>query len=210
MARRPKSKGVSDDVRTEALKAATRLFANKGFESTSLQDIADEVGVRKQSLLYYFPNKQDLHRHVLSRLLSHWNEQLPQLFVAAPTVRKRIEDLLSAVVAFFAEDPDRARLLIREMLDRPDDMRRLLSDNSQVWMKLLTDALRQGQRDGQIRADLDPEVFVVQAVHLILAGVAHHDVMGVFLEETPRNMGRYTVELLRLARTGAVRERQAK
>jgi TetR/AcrR family transcriptional regulator len=208
MARRPRAKEAADDVRTRILISANRLFAAKGVESTSLQDIADEVGVRKQSLLYYFPNKDDLHKNVLERLLSHWNEVLPRLFVASSTVRGRIENLLSAVIAFFAEDPDRARLLTREMLDRPDAMRRMMSQHTSVWMKMVCDSLRQGQSDGMIRPDLDPEAFVLNAIHLVLAGVAHHQVMGVLLDGKS-TIDRYAAELIRLVRSGILRERHS-
>jgi TetR/AcrR family transcriptional regulator len=49
-------------IRTKAkvLEAAVRLFGSDGYEATSLDDVADAVGVRKQTLLYYFPTKADL------------------------------------------------------------------------------------------------------------------------------------------------------
>ena len=66
-------------MRAQILIAATRLFAQKGLDGTSLQDVADVVGVRKPSLLWHFRSKEELHRSVLDGLLSRWNEALPRL-----------------------------------------------------------------------------------------------------------------------------------
>ncbi|HMJ12015.1 MAG TPA: helix-turn-helix domain-containing protein, partial [Polyangiaceae bacterium] len=67
----------SSDVRAQILGAATRLFAAQGFEGTSLQDVAEEVGIRKPSLLYHFASKDELRQAVLRELLAHWKETLP-------------------------------------------------------------------------------------------------------------------------------------
>ena len=56
------------DVRSEILRTATRLFAAKGFDGTSLKDIADAGGIRKPSLLYHFPSKEQLRLAVLEQL----------------------------------------------------------------------------------------------------------------------------------------------
>ena len=53
------------DVEREILRESTRLFAQKGVEATSLQEVADAVGVKKQSLLYHYAKKEVLHRAVL-------------------------------------------------------------------------------------------------------------------------------------------------
>ncbi|MCU1480474.1 MAG: TetR/AcrR family transcriptional regulator [Subtercola sp.] len=62
----------------EILTAATELFTTKGYEKTTIEDIADEVGVLKGSLYYYFASKEELlfevvsanheslHRHVVT------------------------------------------------------------------------------------------------------------------------------------------------
>ncbi|MFP6684385.1 MAG: helix-turn-helix domain-containing protein, partial [Polyangiaceae bacterium] len=101
------------DARQGILETATRLFAAHGFDGTSLQDIADEVGIRKASLLYHFTSKEKLRLAVLDRLLDHWNDVLPKLFMASLGGEPRFGTIIKALVDFFADDPDRARLLVR-------------------------------------------------------------------------------------------------
>ena len=72
----------STDMASAILVEATHLFAARGYDGTSVQAIADAVGIRKASLLYHYPSKEALHRRVLEELLSQWNDRLPALMLA--------------------------------------------------------------------------------------------------------------------------------
>jgi len=158
-------------VREQILIAATRAFAAKGLDATTIQDVADAVGIRKPSLLWHFRSKEELHRAVLDALLSRWNETLPRLMRAA-TREDRFDAVLDETIAFFAADPDRARLLLREALDRPDAMRALLATSAAPWMSVVTDAIERGRAAGAIRSDVDADAYVVMVIHLVIGNVA--------------------------------------
>ena len=106
------------DMRQRILTQATHLFARRGYEGASVQAISEAVGIRKPSLLYHFPSKAVLRDAVLESLLSRWGDVVPQVMTAATTGENRFESTLAEVLAFFEADPDRARLLWREMLDK--------------------------------------------------------------------------------------------
>src|ERR1044071_7332299 len=53
----------------EIVLEATRLFAERGYEGTSMGDLAERVGLRKASLFHHFPSKDVLYATVLSQLV---------------------------------------------------------------------------------------------------------------------------------------------
>jgi TetR/AcrR family transcriptional regulator len=198
------------DVRTKILEEATRLFAAQGVDGTALQEIADAVGVRKPSLLYHFPSKEALHASVLEHLLSRWNEIVPRLLRAVAR-EDRFDAILDATIEFFSADPDRARLLLREALDRPQQMRELLLTHATPWLGLIADSIKKAQAGGAMRADIDPEAYVLQIIHLVVGTFT----TGVTLQALIGGNGRpkrgavdprLTAELKRIARASVITE----
>ena len=163
-------------MRDRIVDAATRLFADRGYEGVSLQAIADAVGIRKPSLLYHFPTKDALRTEVMERMLAHWKEELPRILAAAQTGKDRFRSGMGALVRFFTADPNRARLVVREMLDQPTRVRSLLFEHFRPWTSLLADYIRMGQQAGSVRQDVDPESWVTQVVTMVIGTVACGDV----------------------------------
>jgi AcrR family transcriptional regulator len=162
---------MADDVRSAILSAATRLFAAQGASATSIQEIAEAVGIRKPSLLYHFASKDSLYEAVLAELLSRWSETVPSLLRAAAR-EDRLDAILDETFAFFLAEPDRARLLLREALDRPAEMRALLGRYVAPWLGAVTSSIEKGQAAGLFRPDLDPSAYVVMVIQLVLGTVA--------------------------------------
>lgn len=189
------------------LTAATQLFASLGYQGTSLQAIADRVGVTKQTLLYHYPSKETLRRAVIEQLFGHFGQRLPQLLEAVTSGHGRFEALTRELSQFFEADPDRARLLVRELLDDPEGMRRVLAENLRPWVLLVGQYIRQGQSGGLIHADVDPEAYVVNVIVSVLSVVSVRavaaDVLGGERDGYARQLG----ELLRMHRAALFKPR---
>jgi len=187
------------DVRSRILVEATRLFAERGYNGTSIQAVSESVGIRRPSLLYHFKSKADLRDAVLANMLTYWKDALPSILTAATSGGDRLDRALSAMAAFFVEDPNRARLINREMLDRPEPMGELFRENLRPWTGLLTGYIRMGQEAGSVRADLDPEAWTLQMIMAAIGAVAVGPVGGHMLSEHP-SVERQLRELVRTAK----------
>lgn len=200
------------DVRDQIVEVATRLFAVNGFDSTPLQAIADEVGIRKASLLYHFRSKDTLRRNVLDTMLSHWNEALPRLLKATASGEDQFEAIVKEMVRFFAADPNRARLLVREALDRPDETHKMIGEHVRPWVDIICNYIRKGKQLGVLQQDVDPEAYVVQVINLVVASVATFECIGSLM--TPDQTGtdvfaRHIRELMRVAHSSLFVARDA-
>lgn len=193
------------EVREKILLEATRLLAARGFEGTSLQDVADAVGVKKQSLLYHFPSKDELRRGVLERLLTRWNDVLPRLLMASQASGlTKFESITSELFEFFAAEPDRARLIVREMLDRPSDLQELSRELIRPWVAVVTEYIELGKKLGQIRKDVDAEAYVLGVVTMALAAISTGDAFGSMMPGPAKKkppVRKITKELVRMAMT---------
>ncbi len=171
------------DVSKQILEQATRLFAARGFFGASLRDIARAVGIRKPSLLYHFPSKDDLRQSVLEQMLAHWNEVVPKILRAATSGPEQFDAIAQETVNFFSADPDRARLLLRELLDRGGELHPLIDLHVLPWARIVCDYIRKGQAQGRLHADVDPQAYVLSVINLVLSSIALYGIADVVLTE---------------------------
>jgi AcrR family transcriptional regulator len=175
-----------------------RLLAAHGFEGTALQDIADAVGVTKPAILHHFPSKEHVRQAVLDAILSHWNEALPRLLLAATGSGDRFDAVFGELYRFFSSDPDRARVVAREMLDRPAELRKLLRGSVQPWLGAVAGYIRAGKERGLHYGDVDEEAYLIHVLLLVISAAAGATVTSGALESDARL--RYQRELARIAR----------
>lgn len=187
------------DVRSRVLTAALRLFAARGFDGTALQDVADAVGVSKPAVLHHFASKEALREGVLQSLLEHWKEALPRLLLAAGASEDRFDAVFGELERFFGEDPDRARVVLREALDRPEETRRLLRGAVRPWLDVVAGYVRSGRDAGRHHADVEAESYVLLILQLVIAATAAEEVLSAALPARSRSS--YRRELTRIAKS---------
>jgi AcrR family transcriptional regulator len=210
---------VDTDMPAQIVAHATRLFAAQGFDGTALQQIADAVGVTKPAVLHHFPSKEHVRLAVLDAIVAHWNDALPRLLLASHSAHDRFEAVFGELLAFFGEHPDRARVVLREVLDRPADIRKILRGAIRPWLEALAEGIRAGQRERRYRDDVDADAYVAHMIQLVIAASAAASVGATAIPSGPIAGGagagggdgedRYHRELARIARASLLTDSYA-
>lgn len=177
------------DRRVAIIDAATDLFAERGFDGVSVQEIADAAGTHKTTVLYHFDTKDALHEAVLEQALGKVSE-IQREFLAGPFARERLGYLIDQIHSFYAEHPSLARLLQRELLDPV---------GGEAYLKLFVDPIYvpamemfdRAIRGGLVRP-IDPALFI-HDTHVTLIGYFCHRPL---LERLRPGVDPYSVEAL--------------
>lgn len=91
--------------RRELVAAAARLFSEKGFQGTSMEDIADALGILKGSLYYWISTKEELLEEVLLGTLEGGIEEGNRIVSQELPARDRLRQLVQSHVGGWVRNP---------------------------------------------------------------------------------------------------------
>ncbi|MEM9014580.1 MAG: TetR/AcrR family transcriptional regulator [Pseudomonadota bacterium] len=108
---------MTPTTRQQLLATARTLFADRGFYGVSIANIADEHGLSKQALLHYFPTKEKLYGEILKEIASELEQMKSDAMSSGADPAEQLKRLLSGMIPAHPADTERARILMRELLD---------------------------------------------------------------------------------------------
>jgi AcrR family transcriptional regulator len=156
----------------EILAAALASFAERGFASTRLEDVAARAGISKGTLYLYFRSKEELFKAVVRATLVPNLERVEALAAAFEGPSALLLERLLMTIAGVVSSRVGAipKLVIAEAGNFPDLARFYLDEVVRRGLRLIATILRRGIERGEFRGvDVDHAVFCVIAPMLIAA-----------------------------------------
>src|SRR5215469_3717406 len=102
---------TSAKTRDRVVDAAVVAFGSRGYEATSLDALASELGVRKQTILYYCPSKEALLEAAIDRAAEELSAALEESITGADDGWGRVEAVVRSVFRLAARQPELLGLL---------------------------------------------------------------------------------------------------
>jgi AcrR family transcriptional regulator len=139
-------------VENELYEHATRLFAERGFAGTSLQDIADALGITRPALYYYVKSKDELLAKLVTEVTDGPLEELAELAARddVDPVRK-LRGIVEIIVGRRVRQPERFRLLIRSEAELPSELTEAYDQSRRAVLKTISGVVDDGVRAGRFR-----------------------------------------------------------
>lgn len=140
---------MSVNRQKEIALAAVKLFEQKGYHATSVQDIADEVGIQKGSLYHYIHSKEDLLLQIAHEAIVEFNENLTQIIRTEATAKDKLIQAIENHLTVSISNLETTTVLLREAFSLGDKPHQVIQDLTDRYVTLWTEMLEDGVARGE-------------------------------------------------------------
>ena len=204
----------SERTRRAVLEAAEKLFAERGFAATRLEDIAERVGIKRASIVYYFKDKRELYEAVLDSVLGGLQRALIAELSRHEDLAMRIEAAVSVWVDYVGSRPTLARLILREVANAtPEKRGRLLRHTAPFQELVRKEFIDRPDRRDVVKVTVDPihiasiiagaTVFYVAAMPNLVPGPGFDPTSREHIDDLKQELLRIVRQLLETRGTPA-------
>lgn len=144
--------------RSEVLEAATRVFHAKGYAASSIQDVADELGILKGSLYYYIDSKEDLLFAIIDEVHRVTMERLEQWLEIEGDTLVKLRAFLRWQVLSYCRDVRKVGVFLHDFRSLSEEHQEQILASRDRYDRTLRELLARGQQEGVVAADVDPKL----------------------------------------------------
>lgn len=139
----------------QIVEAATQLFRQKGFASTSMQDVSDAVGLLKGSLYYYIDSKEDLLFRILRGLHVDGEDIVASVDFDSKNPLEELHKYLKQATTFAALNSDRLAIFLRDFHYVPAERQREIISEREMYSRTVRNLVASCKAAGLTDPDLD-------------------------------------------------------
>lgn len=170
------------DKRQEILDAAIKLFSERGFEKTTVDEIAARANVGKGTIYLYFENKEQIFLAVIKEGMSEINRQFEEILTRKDfDFQKQLRELIYTHLKFVEDHHEFYRIFLKERISlkfsENEDTRCHKLEALRKLQLLLADFIKKGMEQGYLREG-DPNQFATA-----LGGIITNFAFSWFIED---------------------------
>jgi AcrR family transcriptional regulator len=142
----------------ELIQITSEVFAEKGFEGASLQDIADGFGILKGSLFHYIQSKDDLLYEIIKGVYVGAEDSIWAIAKDDDTATNRLHRLIIAYVTYIADHQPSVTVWLHDLNSLEASRRKEIAAFEERDRNRLSDLIAEAQREGSIPEDSDLQI----------------------------------------------------
>jgi TetR/AcrR family transcriptional regulator, cholesterol catabolism regulator len=156
---RRRSAGPESERRDEILALATQIFADKGYASTTVREIADSAGILSGSLYHHFESKESMLHEIMHGFLDYTVAQYRETIAAGGDPLDVLRALVHDAFTALGSNPAALAVMINEFnflvqFPRFEYLREGAEETERLW----SEVIEEGMRVGVIRSDIEPRM----------------------------------------------------
>jgi AcrR family transcriptional regulator len=139
------------------LEAAARIFSEKGFHATSMNDIAEAVNLQKASLYYHFGSKQEILISLLDHALDLINSRLESVLAQSLPPDEKLRQAMVSYLQTIAENQNLSAVLLLELRSLDPQLKARHASRREKFERLWRDLIIEGKQEGVFNS-IDPSL----------------------------------------------------
>lgn len=167
------------DRKKEILQAAKNVMLKYGIRKTTLEDIAQECGIKKTALYYYFKSKNDVLQTMFSQTMNDLQQELSENIKAGRNTKEKLKIFMHKKLNIFREIKPFVELLHRENL--PTKVNEYFHKEQKVMMEFDYNLIRKIIETGIERSTI--QVTSVDSLVLMILGVTYGTGYSLHIED---------------------------
>jgi AcrR family transcriptional regulator len=179
-----------EETRDRLLRAAARLFAEKGYEGTSVKELATEAGVNVSLVSYHFGGKEGLFKTCLEQFGKEGVGMAQRILIEPSSFEEfgvRLKLFIEEAYRMHLDKPDHCRILHRECDLQSSVAGDVFRNTFHKIFEALAGFIESGRKKGFLRKDVDPAIATTQLfgalVHPIQKDQMAQEFLGVSIHE---------------------------
>jgi TetR/AcrR family transcriptional regulator, fatty acid metabolism regulator protein len=170
----PKDAFMADHSRTKTRKdrimdAALRIFAEKGFQNTTITEISKEAGVSEATIYEYFGTKEDLLFAIPEKISNEGFAEMERILPFINSVEGRMRAILKGYIQLYQSNPHYSALVLLQLMSNKRFRQTAAHAAIRKSARNLLDCIREGIADGTFKKEADPYL-----IRSMLLGTIEH------------------------------------
>lgn len=173
-----------DNTEEKILKAAQTVFIEKGMDGSRMQEIANEAGINKALLHYYFRTKQKLFEAIFKSVFKQIFPNIKEFIISELSIEEKVGFFIDNYIAVLLKNPFLPTFILKEINRDPEFLASVIKSQG-INPNQITEMLKKEMEAGNIRK-MDPRELMVNLLALSIFPFAAKPLMKLMLFENDK------------------------